>query len=302
MRVVCIALCLVCRVAATELAFQATENSFEIVIDGKHFASYRFSDPAVRRPYICNLTAPDGTPITRPYPPARGEDHGTMHPGIWLAFGDINGHDFWRNKGWIRHDGAIEEPRLDSDKSGGFTVRNRYETESADVLLTEECRLEFHAQEDAVVIHWRSEFHPAISQVTFGDQEEMGLGFRLASNLTVDSGNGTIVNDRGLRNGDAVWGKTAAWCDYSGVLADKTYGIVVVPSPENFRPSWMHARDYGLLVANPFGRNAMTGGPASAVTVKQFEPLTLEFSLVVHFGNAMAVQDLDVLTERPKNR
>ena len=29
------------------------------------------------------------------------DDHPTMHPGLWLAFGDINGADFWRNKGRV---------------------------------------------------------------------------------------------------------------------------------------------------------------------------------------------------------
>jgi hypothetical protein len=29
--------------------------------------------------------------------------------------------------------------------------------------------------------------------------------------------------------------------------------------PDNFRRSWFHSRDYGLIVANPFGRKAMTG-------------------------------------------
>lgn len=280
-------------VASGELTFSKTENSIEIAVHGKHFASYRFNDPAVRRPYICNVTAPDGTPITRPYPTVPDEDHGTMHPGIWLAFGDINGHDFWRNKSWIKHDGMIAEPRLTDERSGGFSVRNRYETESAETLLNEECRIEFHVQEDTVVINWRSVFLPELPQVTFGDQEEMGLGFRLASNLTVDSGSGTIANDRGLRNGDGVWGKTAAWCDYSGALSGNTYGIAVIPSPENFRASWMHARDYGLLVANPFGRNAMTGGPASAITLEENKPLALEFSLVIHFGKPMDTRYLD---------
>ena len=29
-----------------------------------------------------------------------------MHPGLWLAFGDLNGIDFWRNKAPVRQSGS----------------------------------------------------------------------------------------------------------------------------------------------------------------------------------------------------
>ena len=54
-----------------------------------------------------------------------------------------------------------------------------------------------------------------------------------------------------------------------------------MPHPENFRRSWFHARDYGLLVANPFGRNAFTGGEKSRIVVKEGETLRLRFGVLV---------------------
>ena len=35
--------------------------------------------------------------------------------------------------------------------------------------------------------------------------------------------------------------------------------MMVVADPANFRKSLFHSRDYGLIVANPFGKKAMTG-------------------------------------------
>ena len=35
-----------------------------------------------------------------------------MHPGVWLAFGDVNGEDFWRNKWRIEHAAFVAEPSL----------------------------------------------------------------------------------------------------------------------------------------------------------------------------------------------
>jgi hypothetical protein len=57
---------------------------------------------------------------------------------------------------------------------------------------------------------------------------------------------------------------------------------MLMPDPKNFRRSWFHARDYGLLVANPFGRQAFTKGKPSQVVVKKGETLTLRFGVLVH--------------------
>jgi len=57
-----------------------------------------------------------------------------------------------------------------------------------------------------------------------------------------------------------------------------------VASPENFRESWWHNRDYGLMVANPFGRAAMKQGEKSAITVRRGESLRLRFAAIIHDG------------------
>jgi hypothetical protein len=60
-------------------------------------------------------------------------------------------------------------------------------------------------------------------------------------------------------------------------------------APENFRPSWFHTRNYGLIVANPFGRKAMTGPEDAAVApdatvVKKGETFRLGFGVWVSDG------------------
>ena len=52
----------------------------------------------------------------------------------------------------------------------------------------------------------------------------------------------------------------------------------------NFRESWWHNRDYGVFVANPFGRAAMKQGEQSAVTVKSGESLRITFGALMHNG------------------
>ena len=52
--------------------------------------------------------------------------------------------------------------------------------------------------------------------------------------------------------------------------------------PGNFRESWMHARDYGLLAANPFGRQAMQKGGASKTLVEPGETFRLRYGVWIH--------------------
>ncbi|MBM3861987.1 MAG: hypothetical protein FJ395_20375, partial [Verrucomicrobia bacterium] len=68
----------------------------------------------------------------------------------------------------------------------------------------------------------------------------------------------------------------------SGVIGERRVGVLLMPDPKNFRASWFHNRDYGLMVANPFGRNAFTKGEKSAVVVKKGESFRLRFGVLIH--------------------
>jgi hypothetical protein len=56
------------------------------------------------------------------------------------------------------------------------------------------------------LLRWQSTFRSSDHAFTFGDQEEMGLGLRVATPLMVTKG-GTIVNNEGRRNEAEVWGR-----------------------------------------------------------------------------------------------
>jgi len=97
-----------------QVAFVPEGDRLQITVGGESLATYVFRDEVVLRPYFAHLRAPGGIPVTRHFPPVQGTDpidHPTMHPGLWLAFGDINGADFWRNKGRVEHVRFIDQPR-----------------------------------------------------------------------------------------------------------------------------------------------------------------------------------------------
>ena len=263
------------------VSFTRKEGRLQIDIADRPFGAYVWDDPKTLRPYFAHLHAPNGVQVTRRHPPVEGEDptdHAEMHPGLWLAFGDVSGADFWRNKGIVEHVEFVEEP-VATTKGGRFAVKNRY-LSNGRTFCEELCRIKIEVPPGGYLIDWTSEFSGS-EEFYFGDQEEMGLGIRLATPLTVKHG-GLILNSNGLKNESQVWGKIADWCDYSGVIDNQPVGIALLPDPKNFRPSWFHARDYGLLVANPFGRNAFTKGDKSQVVVKPGESLRLRFGVFIH--------------------
>ena len=246
------------------VAFEMQSTSMDITVSETRVATYSWEDAETLRPHFSNLLAPNGQAITRTHPPhpendQGNDDHASFHPGVWLAFGDLGGADFWRNRARVRHMGFVVEPQ-GGDGLGRFEVRNRYETlDSPPRVIGEEHALyQFRVTEQGYLLECEYRFTPAEGDTAFGDQEEMGLGVRLATPLTVKSGNGWILNSEGGRDEAGTWGKPAQWCAAGAEVDDAQIGAVVIPSPENFRPSRFHSRDYGLIVANPFGKKSMT--------------------------------------------
>jgi hypothetical protein len=267
-------------VADAPVVFHREEDRLRIEIEGRPFATYAWLDPSIKRPYFADVRSPRGLPVTRSLPPAAGidaTDHATMHPGLWLAFGDLGGADFWRNEGVVRFAGFVEDPVVDPE-GGRFAVRNRYET-GGRIICEEVCRIRIDVTPHGYLLDWRSEFSGP-EPFAFGDQEEMGLGFRVATALIVANG-GEITDSEGRRGEAQVWGQPSDWCDYAG----EGGGILLMSDPGNFRRSWFHARAYGLLVANPFGRRAFAGGAPSRVVVDPGESLTLRFGVLIHDGD-----------------
>lgn len=280
---------LVCLIAvptargADVVSFIPHDDSVQIEIAGKPFATYVFRDDKVLRPYLAHVRAPGGMQVTRRHPPVAptdATDHDTMHPGIWLAFGDLSSADFWRNKAAVKHVEFVEKPTVTGD-GGQFVVRNRY-LAGDKTICDELCRMRFLLRPFGYLVVWDSQFSGA-DEIVFGDQEEMGLGVRLATPLAVKNG-GKMTNSDGLENEKQVWGKPAAWCDYSGTIDGRPLGVLLIPDPGNFRPSWFHARDYGFMTANPFGRNAFTRGEKSQVTVAKGDTFRLRNAVLIHSG------------------
>lgn len=246
---------------------------------------YVFGDTKTLRPFFANLRAPGGIPVTRTWPPVPGVDavdHADMHPGVWLAFGDVSGEDFWRNKAAIKHQRFTAAPEW-KDGSLRFATLSTMQRADGSALADMACEFTLTPLPGEYRLTWDAAITPVVDGFFFGDQEEMGLGLRMATPLTEKSG-GLITSSTGATTAKATWGQPAEWCGYTGTVSGVKAGVKIIPDATNFRPCWWHNRDYGVFVANPFGRAAMQQGAPSRVEVRRGDTHRLKFTIVLHAG------------------
>lgn len=270
--------------AEEAITLRQEQNQVVITADSHPIATYVFADKEISRPYFAHVYAPGKIQVTRNHPPdpaVDAVDHATMHPGIWLAFGNLSDRDYWRNRAPVRH---VRFRDLQTEGTvGAFTVENEYlhSGEPADVVCHETCRYTISIEPNGYLLVCDSMFISP-KAFWFGDQEEMGLGVRMATKLTVKAGGGEILDSAGRMNEKQIWSKAADWCDYRGTLKDHQVGILVMSDPANFRPMRLHVRDYGLLAANPFGQKVFGEAETSRVDVPANTPFRLRFAILIH--------------------
>jgi putative heme-binding domain-containing protein len=246
------------------------EQKLVLQHNGKVFATYYRSHPQVKRPFLAHLQNTAGTQLTRNFPPHKSDsqDHADMHPGVWLAFGGINGTDFWRNKGRVE----VTQVNVLPD-GGGLTAESRWLDEKDKEVCRDTTRITFSLNDNKITLHWKSELGSDKHDVVIDGQEEAGLGIRVATSLTVRDGTGHITNSNDQRDEKAMWGKQANWWRYGTDEA----AIRITPTQGKF---WGHTRDYGVLVINPTtlsdGKKKPTG-----FTIKQGEVLKLSFDITL---------------------
>jgi len=267
---------------ATGFGVKEQKDRLRISLSSKPIVDFVFRDEKILRPYFANARLADERQVTRNHPPVKdvdAADHDTMHPGIWLGLGDISGQDFWRNKATMEHVRFVKAPTT-VDGRLRFATECRLKTNSGESLCLLTNHFTLTARPNGWLLVWSAEFRADERPIVFGDQEEMGFGARVATPFTEKNG-GMIRSSTGKKSAKETWGQPAKWCDYSG-SGPQSGGILLMASDKNFRESWWHNRDYGVFVANPFGREAMKQGPRSAVTIAKGETLKITFGALIH--------------------
>jgi len=219
------------------IQIEQSDGELIIRVDDQAVATYVYNDPNILRPYFAHVKTLDGIQATRNHPPIKGvdrTDHDTMHPGIWLAFGDLDGVDFWRNKAQVVHRTFVGKPKSEATHAS-FAEEKRYLRLDGSLVCKERFNCGIPLVEHGFLLTWDSTFH-SDDEFYFGDQEEMGLGLRVATPIS-EKENGRLTDSEGRAGAEAIWSFAANWCNYGGNIGNKNIGMTLFCHPDNFRTS-----------------------------------------------------------------
>jgi hypothetical protein len=290
------------------VAIQVAEDHIDFLV-GKDLVARYHKGPDVAKPYFWPLNGPGDRPLTRAWPmekaaPGGSTDH-IHQKSAWFCHGDvipegievkdkikgIEGVDFWSESpghGWIVCT-RVDKPELGKDR-GRVKTHNEWHTADGIKILDETRTIHLYDFGETRLLVLDIDLHANAVPLTFGDTKEGSLGIRIHDQIRAQGGKGKLENADGKTGEKECWGQTSAWCDYSGPLGGKTVGLAILVDPANRYPTCWHSRGYGLMAANPFGRDK-SGFPAmkgktDLVKLAKGEHLKLRYGLLIHPGDA----------------
>ena len=272
------------------------DGTLSVSIGGSLFTKYNYGS-SVARPYLYPVYVEQGIGVTRNWPMVEGIEGETSdhphHKGIYTAQGEVNGVDNWGEESGHGYQIHKEFTGIASGGVAGGFVENLDWTDADRRPNMSETRsiLFYSTPTGKRIFDYTVSLHAAYGDVTLGDTKEGGLlSVRMATSM--DAGNedgGIITNSFGGTQETETWGKRATWCDYSGPVGDKWYGICMMDHQGNPRhPTPWHVRNYGLMTANCFGFHHFTGDPDNRhdMVIPDGESRTWKYRVLIHSGTA----------------
>jgi len=274
--------------ADDEVTLEKLDGKVRVEVGGELFTEYVWEGQA--KPILYPVIGPNGASMTRHFPmkddvAAEAKDH-PHHRSLWYTHGEVDDTDFWTEG---KSHGRIVHAELVRASGSTLVTRNRWEKADGTVVLTDRRTLVFGVEDGARTIDFEIVLQTGDQKVVFGDTKEGTMGIRTHPGLRVDR-DGHSTNSEGHRDGE-LWGKRARWVDYWGPVDGETVGVGIFDHPDNPRhPTWWHARNYGLVAANPFGVNYFEGKPdhTGDLEIPAGESVTFRYRFVFHEGDAEA--------------
>ena len=276
---------------AAEVRLESKEDRVTVWLGDEIFTEYIFK--GYEKPILYPIIGPAGIGMTRNWPMRDGveneaHDH-PHHKSIWFGHMKVNGESFW-HAGETGNATISKEVLID-----GNTIRAQNDLVAQDgkkLVATDSREISFFADGETRMIDYAVTYHASQGDIVFGDNKDGQMGIRMNPHLRIKGpvANGQAVNATGVTTAD-IWGKRAEWIDYWGTIDGNVVGIAMFDHPSNLRhPTWWHARDYGLVSANPFGRQDFEGEQAESgdYTLPSGESLTFKHRFVIHRGDAQA--------------
>ncbi|WP_419189355.1 PmoA family protein [Stieleria marina] len=269
-----------------------------VTVGDKPFTEYIYSGHA--KPIFYPVIGPRNIAMTRSYPMIKDIDNEASdhphHKSLWYTHDDVNGVKFW-----IEYDkennavyGKIVQTKSEID-GNTLKTENEWRSNAGEPVCSDSREIKFGADETSRYIDFAITLRATHGDAVFGDTKEGSMGIRTNPLLRLDAdkkrgthtAKGQSINSEG-DEGKAMWGKRAKWVDYWAPIQGSNVGIAIMDHPSNPRhPTWWHARQYGLVAANPFGIHDFEGKPAGTgdLTIKDGESVTFRYRFVFHEGD-----------------
>ncbi len=261
------------------------DHQISFLDEGREVTRWHF-DPKYPRPFFFPFNGPSGASLTRMgHPGAQNHDH---HRSVWFAHAKLDGIDFWsentaariRQKLWLAYgDGEAESVMAVS--LGWFDEEGVERMEQELVAASIPGAGGEHALEIQLTLR-----PGAGRDSVFLEQSNFGLlAVRVAKSLSHHFGGGQLTNSGGAVGEAAIFGRPAAWVDYSGPVVtgtgaerrSVTEGITFFDHPANPRhPTPWHVRSDGWMGASFCLEDGFT--------IPRDAPLTLRYLLQAHSG------------------
>lgn len=276
------------RAQEAKVTFEQHKDKVSVLLNDSLFTEYVFA--GYEKPILYPVIGPAGTSMTRDYPmkkdtPNEKPDH-PHHKSIWFGHMKVNNESFWhvgKNAGTTEHVGY-------EIKGNAIHSKNKLVDRNGELLATDSRTIAFGGDRQSRWIDYTVTYHASETDLVFGDNKDGQMGIRMHAALRIAGpvATGKAINAEGVRE-KSIWGKRAPWIDYWGEIEGKNVGIAMFDHPTNLRhPTWWHARDYGLLSANPFGIHHFESKPddkAGEHTLKKGESLTFRHRFLFHLGD-----------------
>ena len=287
------------RASDDRIGLEKKADRITVNIDGELFTEYIFK--GYEKPILYPVVGPHGIGMTRNYPMKEGvkieaKDH-PHHKSIWFGHMKVNDESFWHVG---KTAGTTQQTEIEIASPNSIACKNKLVARDGETIVATDSRtISFHTDGDVRLIDYSVVYHATEGDILFGDNKDGQMGIRMHPALRISDKKGVakeygkpIANGQAINSaGDTtknIWGKRAAWIAYWGKVDDKEIGLAIFDHPTNFRhPTWWHAREYGLLSANPFGIHHFENkkDPVGEHTLKKGESLAFRHLFVFYPGD-----------------
>ncbi len=279
------------------VSIEKTQTQVNIALDGQLFTTFDFDQ--YNKPIFYPILGPGQISMTRDWPmkndtAGESKDH-PHHKSMWISH-EISGIDFWSEKG-----GAVKNESVETNFAGDplnvLRATSKWIKKSdGKPLLTDQTTYWFGGDQSSRWINCLIQYHASHGEIEFDDTKEGLFAIRTHPDLRltakpkagVQQVFGQAINSEGV-TGKSIWGKQAKWVLYYGEIDGKPMSVAMYDHPTNLRhPTTWHARDYGLVTANPFGLHHFLGRPKGSGTFKVHSGKSLELRYGVEFFKGIA--------------